>query len=43
MIGEGGGEAKNRKKPRKSCRRDVGNGGDLCEKRKKYRQEGLVQ
>ena len=33
-IGEGGGEAKKRKKPRKSCRRDVGNGGDLDRKRK---------
>ena len=28
-IGEGGRETKNRKKPHKSFRRDVGNGGDL--------------
>ena len=38
-IGQGGGEAKKRKKPHKSCRRDVGNGGDLGVKRKKRRQE----
>ena len=36
---EGGGEAKKRKKPRKSCRRLVGNGGDLSGTRKKCRQE----
>ena len=28
-IGESGGEAKKREKPLKSCRRHVGNGGDL--------------
>ena len=28
-----------RKKPHKSCRRHVGNAGDLSEKRKKRRQE----
>ena len=38
-IGEGGGEAKKRKKSYKSCRRDVGNGGDLGGKRNKRRQE----
>ena len=38
-IGEGGREAKKRKKPHKSCRRHVGKGGDLGEKRKKRRQE----
>ena len=38
MIGEGGGEAKKRKKPHKSCRRHVGNGGDLGGKRKKRRK-----
>ena len=31
---EGGREAKKRKKRHKSCRRDVGNGGDLGGKRK---------
>ena len=36
-IGEGGGEANKRKKPHKSCRRDVGNGGMW--KEKKRRQE----
>ena len=30
---------KKRKKPHKSCRRHVGNGGDLGEKRKKRRKE----
>ena len=29
MIGERGREAKKRKKPHRSCRRHVGNGGDL--------------
>ena len=29
MIGEGGREATKRKKPQNSCRRQVGNGGDL--------------
>ena len=38
-IGKGGRETKKRKKPQKSCRRDVGNGGDLGGKRKKGRQE----
>ena len=38
-VEEGGGEAKKRKKPHKSCRRDVGNGGDLSGKRKKRRQQ----
>ena len=38
-IGEGGGEAKKRKKPHKSCRRHAGNGGDLGVKRKKRRQK----
>ena len=38
-IGENGREAKKRKKPNESCRRDVGNGGDLGGKRKKCRQE----
>ena len=40
-IGEGGGEAKKRKKPHKSCRRDVGNGGALGGNRKKCRQENV--
>ena len=41
---EDGGEAKERNKPHKSCRRHVGNGGDLGGKRKNRRQErvGLV-
>ena len=34
-IGEGGGEAKKCKIPHKSCRRRVGNGGDLGGNRKK--------
>ena len=38
-IGEGGLEAKKRKKPHKSCRRHVGNGRDFGGKRKKRRQE----
>ena len=33
-IGEGGGEAKKLKKPHKTCRHHVGNGGDLGRKRK---------
>ena len=43
-IGEGGREAKKRKKPQNSCRRRAGNGGDTGEKRKKCRKErvGLV-
>ena len=40
-IGEGGGEAKKRKKPHKSCRRDVGNGGDMGGNRTKRRQESV--
>ena len=43
-IGEGGREAKKRKKPQNSCRRRVGNGGDTGGKRKKCRKKkGLVQ
>ena len=38
-IGEGGTEAKKRKKPQNSCRRHVGNGGYLSGKRKKCRKE----
>ena len=38
-IGEGGRETKKRKKPQNSCRRHVGNGGDLGGKRKKCRKE----
>ena len=38
-VGEGGREAKKRKKPQNSCRRQVGNGGDLGGKRKKCRKE----
>ena len=43
-IEEGGREWKKRKKPHKSCRRDVGNRVDSSGKRKKRRQErvGLV-
>ena len=39
MIGEGGGEPKKRNKPHKSCRRHVGNGGELGGKRKESRKE----
>ena len=39
-IGEGGRETKERKKPHKSCRRHVGNEGDLGGKRGKRRKEG---
>ena len=42
-IEEGGREAKKRKKPHKSCRRHVGNGGDLDGKRKNVDKKGLVQ
>ena len=35
-IGEGGREAKMRTKPQNSCRRHVGNGGDLGGKREKW-------
>ena len=38
-IGEGGREAKRRKKPQNSCRRRTGNGGDMGGKRKKCRKE----
>ena len=38
-IGEGGREAKKRKKPQYSCRRRTGNGGDTGGKRKKCRKE----
>ena len=41
-IGEGGREAKKRKKPQDSCRRHVGNGGDLGGKRKKIRKERVI-
>ena len=43
-IGEGGRETKKREKPHNSCRRHVGNGGDLGGKRKNRRDErvGLV-
>ena len=40
-IKESGEEAKKCKKPHKSCRRDVGSGGDLDEKGKKPRQESV--
>ena len=39
MIEKGGGEPKKSKKPHKSCRRHVGNGGDLGRKRKKRIKE----
>ena len=38
-IGEGGKEAKKRKKPQNSCRRRPGTGGDMGGKRKKCRKE----
>ena len=38
-IGEGGREAKKRKKPHKSCRSHVGNGGDLGGRRETCRKE----
>ena len=38
-IGEGGSEAKKRKKPQNSCRRRAGNGGDMGGKRNKCRKE----
>ena len=38
-IGEGGREARKRKKPQSNCRRHVGNEGDLDGKRKKCRKE----
>ena len=42
-IGEGAGEVKTRKKPYKSCRCHVGNGGDLGGMRKNVEKKGLVQ
>ena len=42
-IGEGGREAKKRKKPQNSCRRRAGNGGDMGGKRKNVKKKGLVQ
>ena len=41
-IGAGGEEAKKCKKPFKSCRRDVGNRGDLAREKKKKRREENV-
>ena len=41
-IGKGGREAKKRRKPRNSCRRHVGNGGDLGGKRKNAENKALV-
>ena len=41
-IGEGGREAKKRKKPQNSCRRRAGNGGDTGGKRNKYRKERVA-
>ena len=38
---EGGLEAKKPKKPHKSCKRDVGNGGDLDGERRKHREESV--
>ena len=38
-IGEGGREAKKRKKPQNGCRRHAGNGRDTGGKRKKCRKE----
>ena len=43
IIGEGGREAKKRKKPQNNCRRHVGNGGDLAERGKHVEKKGLVQ
>ena len=40
-IGEGGREAKKRKKPHNSCRRRAGNGGNTGGKRKKCRKERI--
>ena len=42
-IGEGGGKAKKSKKPHKSCRRDVGNGGDLGGEKKNVEKKRLIQ
>ena len=43
MIGESGGEAKKRKKPHKSCRRDVRNGETCVEREKHVDNKVLVQ
>ena len=40
-IGEDGGEAKKCKKPHKTCRRHVGNGGDFGEERKTHRKQRI--
>ena len=42
-IGEGGREAKTRKKPQNSCRRRAGNGRDTGGMRKNVEKKGLVQ
>ena len=42
-IGEGRGKAKERKKPYKSCKHDVGNGGDLGGNKENVNKKGLVQ
>ena len=42
-IGEGGREAKKRKKPQNSCRRRAGNGGDMMESEKNVEKKGLVR
>ena len=42
-IGEGGREAKKYKKPKSSCRRRAGNGGDTGGKGKNVEKKGLVQ
>ena len=42
-IGEGGIEAKKRKKPQNSCRRRAGNGGNTGGKRRNVEKKGLVQ
>ena len=42
-IGEGGREAKKRKKPQNSCRRRAVNGGDTGGKRKNVGKKELVQ
>ena len=42
-IKERGKEVKKRKKPQNSCRRHVGNGGDLGGKWKNIEKKGLVQ
>ena len=42
-IGEGGREAKKRKKPQNSCRRRAGNGETRVERKKNVEKKGLVQ